>query len=397
MELLQSGLLSVVAFVLVLSVVVFVHEFGHFQAAKWSRVAIDTFSIGFGRTLLGWRDKSGVEWKIGALPLGGYVKFADDSDPVSSKPATVDYSAHPERLADDRAKGLFHAQGVGTRAFVVVAGPLTNFIFAIAAFAAVGLIVGRDLTDYQNLPVRVGEIAENSAAAEAGLRRGDVIESVAGTPVASFRVFRETVMASPGKTLPLVVRRDGELITMSVTPKSDVEGGKPVGRIGVGPLILPEDRNIQTMGPLDAVVFGAEQTWGIIAQQGEFFAKLVSPSPPTDQLAGPIGIFDQTGKFANAAVSGDKDFGARMGDLALVLTQWAAMLSVAVGIMNLLPIPILDGGHLVFYAVEAVRGKRLSERVQEWSFRAGLVVLLTLFVFATWNDLSRILPKLLSF
>jgi regulator of sigma E protease len=396
MELLQSALVSIVAFVLVLSVVVFVHEYGHFQAARWCRVAIDTFSIGFGKRLIGWRDRQGVEWKVGALPLGGYVKFKDDADPASSKPATADYT-DPAVLEADRRKGLFHAQPVGARAFVVAAGPLTNFIFAVIAFAAVGLAIGRDLTDYANLPVRVGEVQQGGAGEAGGLQRGDVIKAVDGAPVATFGAFRDTVMASPGRPLTVEVERYGLFKSLTITPKGEPEGGQTVGRIGVGPLVLPEDRNVQPMNPLEALGFGAEQTWRIIALHGEFFAKLVSPNPPTDQVSGVIGIFDQTGKVANAAVAGDKDMLARAGDLAIVLISWAAMLSVAVGIVNLLPIPILDGGHLVFYAVEAIRGRRLSDRAQEWSFRAGLVVLLSLFIFATWNDLSRILPRILAF
>jgi regulator of sigma E protease len=274
---------------------------------------------------------------------------------------------------------------------------MTNFIFAIAAFAAVGLAIGRDLTDYANLPVRVGAVEAGGAGEAGGLKRGDVIKTVAGAPVTTFGAFREAVIASPGQPLSVGVDRNGQALTLTMTPRSESDGAKMVGRLGVGPLVLPEDRNVQPMNPVEALGFGAEQTWRIITLHGDFFAKLASPNPPTDQLSGPIGIFDQTGKVANAAVSGDKDFGGRIGDLALVLLSWAAMLSVAVGIVNLLPSPILDGGHLVFYAVEAVRGRRLSERAQEWSFRAGMVVLLSLFIFATWNDLSRILPRILPF
>lgn len=396
MELLQSGLVTVLSFVVVLSVVVFVHEYGHFQAARWCKVAIDTFSIGFGRTLLGWHDKNGVHWKVGALPLGGYVKFQDDADPASSKPAGGDYE-DPAKLAADRQRGLFHAQPVGARAFVVVAGPVTNFLFAIAAFATIGLIMGRDVTQYDQLPARLGDLAPNSAAATAGLQRGDQITAIDGRPVSSFRAFRDVVAASPDKPLALTLNRQGQTLAVSITPKREIVNGEPVGRIGAAALVLREERVIEAMNPVEAVGFGMAQTWRIIALHGDFFAKLLSPNPPTDQLSGPIGILDQTGKVANAAIAGDKTMLERIGDLAVMLLGWAALLSVAVGIVNLLPIPMLDGGHLVFYAVEAVRGKRLGERAQEWSFRAGLGVLLLIFVFATWNDLSRILPNLLRF
>jgi regulator of sigma E protease len=396
MDLVQFFLLTVLPFVLVLSVVVFVHEFGHFQAARWCRIAIDTFSIGFGNRLFGWTDRTGVEWKVGALPLGGYVKFKDDADPASSKPVNADYS-DPAQLEADRRKGLFHAQPVAARAFVVAAGPLTNFLFAIVAFAAIGMIVGKDVTRYDDLPVRVGQAEAGTPAARAGLHSGDIIRQIDGQPIARFEDLVKVVGASENKPLVFTIDRGGQTLSLTVTPERITRAGQSAVRIGAPRLILDGERQIEPLGPIDAIGHGMSQTWTIIALHGDFFAKLVSPNPPTDQLSGPIGILDQTGKVAQAAVTGNKTLAQQAGDLGLMLLGWAALLSVAVGIVNLLPIPILDGGHLVFYAVEAIRGKRLSDKAQEWSFKAGLVVLLSIFVFATWNDLSRILPNLLRF
>ncbi|MBK6704344.1 MAG: site-2 protease family protein [Caulobacteraceae bacterium] len=189
MDVLQNILIYAGSFVLVLSVVVFVHEFGHFQVARWRGVAIDTFSIGFGKTLLSWRDKQGVQWKVGALPLGGYVKFADDADAMSTAPR--EKIEDPATLAEARKKGLFHAQPVLTRSLVVAAGPVTNFIFSILAFATLALVVGRDVTPMNEVPARIAAVTPDSAAQRAGLQPGDVIRSVNGQPIASFSALQQ--------------------------------------------------------------------------------------------------------------------------------------------------------------------------------------------------------------
>jgi regulator of sigma E protease len=215
-DVLQNILIYAGSFVLVLSVVVFVHEFGHFQVARWRGVAIDTFSIGFGKTLLGWRDKQGVQWKVGALPLGGYVKFADDVDAMSSGPR--EKIEDPQALAEARAKGLFHAQPLSTRSVVVAAGPATNFVFSIAAFALIALIVGRDATDYTAVPARVATVAESSAAATAGLQQGDIIRAANGQTIANFADLQTIVAAAPEQTLALQVERDGQTLALNATP-----------------------------------------------------------------------------------------------------------------------------------------------------------------------------------
>ncbi|MBX9746737.1 MAG: RIP metalloprotease [Hyphomonadaceae bacterium] len=394
----QTLLVYLAAFVVVLSVVVFVHEFGHFQVARWRKVAIDTFSIGFGKTLLGWRDRKGVHWKIGALPLGGYVKFADDADAMSTAPR--EQIDDPAARAEARRKGLFHAQSLTTRGLVVAAGPVTNFIFSILAFALLALVVGRDVTDPATIPARIAAVAEDSAAASAGLLPGDIVRSIDGAPIANYDALRARVAESAETPLAFVVERDGETLALTVTPRrapadqGTVRAGQ--GLLGVtGPLALRSEREIEPIGPLEAVSIGAQNTWGIIAQTGAYIGAVFSGRESGNQIAGPLGIINVSGQVATSAMNGpgDSSLGDRAGMLALALLNLAAVLSVAVGFVNLLPIPILDGGHLLFYGIEAVRGgKPIPAAAQEWAYRAGFAVMASLFLFATWNDITRLFP-----
>jgi regulator of sigma E protease len=388
---LQGILIYAASFVVVLSVVVFVHEFGHFQVARWRKVAIDTFSIGFGKTLFGWRDKQGVQWKVGALPLGGYVKFADDADAMSTAPR--EQIDDPAALAEARAKGLFHAQPLLTRSLVVAAGPVFNFIFAILAFALIALTIGRDITDADALPARIASVAANSAAANAGLRPGDIIVTVSGRSVANFTQLQAEVAPSAGRALPIVVRRDQETLSLTITPTNT--NGR--GVLGVsGPMALASERQVERFGPLGALRVGAENTWGIVAQTGAYIGAIFAGRESGDQIAGPLGIINVSGQVATSALTGPgggDDWTDRLGTLGISLLGLAAVLSVAVGFVNLLPIPILDGGHLLFYAIEAARGgKPLPPAAQEWAYRAGFAVMASLFLFATWNDITRLLP-----
>jgi regulator of sigma E protease len=394
LDALQNILIYGGSFIAVLSVVVFVHEFGHFQAARWLKVAIDAFAIGFGKRIAGWRDKQGVEWKIGALPLGGYVKFTGDADAASTGPA--EQITDPIALAAARRNGLFHAQPLSTRAIVVAAGPATNFIFSILAFALVLMIVGRDITDVANLPARVDGVQAGSAAATAGLQPGDVVTSIDGQAISSFHVFQEKVAAAPNRTLAISVRRAGAEVPLSVTPGSREtrlpDGSAQVrGFVGVERRTLPQERVIQRVGPAEAIGFGAQQTWMIVAGTATYMADVVTGRQSGEHIAGPVGIMQESGRIAQSALDQpDESLIAKLGELALSLLQWAAILSVAVGIVNLLPIPLLDGGHLLFYAIEAVRGgKPLPLIAQEWAFRAGALVMVSLFLFATWNDVAR--------
>ena len=344
LDLLQNVLIYGGSFILVLSIVVFVHEYGHFQSARWLKVAIDTFSIGFGRTVFGWRDRHGVQWKIGALPLGGYVKFADDADAMSMAP--IEQISDPAAKAEARRKGLFHAQSLTTRAIVVAAGPISNFIFSIAAFAVLAFVVGRDTA-------RVDSVAPQSPAAAAGLQPGDIILSVAGDGIDDFVDLQRIVAVSAGRELPLLLRRDGNELALSVTPRLDES--TQAGMLGVGH--QTDLSQFVRIGPLAAIGEGAARTWDMVAQTGAYVGSIFAGRASGDQIAGPLGILNVSGQVASASLNGpDSGPGGRLGMLALSLLGLAAMLSVAVGIVNLLPIPILDGGHLLFYAIEALRG-----------------------------------------
>jgi len=382
MDELQNILIYAGSFVLVLSVVVFVHEFGHFQVARWRGVAIDTFSIGFGKTLLGWRDKQGVQWKIGALPLGGYVKFADDADAMSSAPR--ERVEDPTALAEARQRGLFHAQPLSTRSMVVAAGPFANFIFAIFAFGLLAFIVGRDTA-------RIDEVQPDSPAAAAGLQAGDVVISVDGGEISDFPGLQRAIASSPGTALDLVVRRDDQEIPIEVRPRAHPENPR-IGVIGVGHTSSFESR--ERIGPLTALGEGARNTWAIIAQTVSYIGGIFTGRESGSEIAGPAGIFMVSGQVASSALDApESTLAQRLQLLALSLLKLAAVLSVAVGFVNLLPIPILDGGHLLFYLVEAVRGGRpLPAAAQEWAYRAGFAVMASLFLFATWNDITRLLP-----
>jgi regulator of sigma E protease len=384
MDVLQNILIYAGSFVLVLSVVVFVHEFGHFQVARWRGVAIDTFSIGFGKTLVGWRDKQGVEWKIGALPLGGYVKFADDADAMSTAPR--EKIEDPAALAEARRKGLFHAQPLSTRSMVVAAGPITNFIFAILAFALLAFVLGRDVASLDT-------IEPDSPAAAAGLQPGDIVRSIDGRRIRDFQGLQRVIAASPDRTLNVIVMRDEREVSLQLTPRPHPDNPQ-AGSIGVGHNSSPESR--ERINPVAAIGIGASNTWQIIAQTGSYIGGVFTGRESGNQIAGPLGIINVSGQVATSALSGGDDdvsFTYRLGILALSLLNLAAVLSVAVGIVNLLPIPILDGGHLLFYAIEGARGgKPLPPSAQEWAYRAGFAVMASLFLFATWNDITRLFP-----
>lgn len=388
-------LLTAASFVFVLGLVVFVHEYGHFSAARLCRIAVKSFSIGMGPALASRLDRHGTTWKVGAIPVGGFVSWVDDTDPSSTGPAPEEFRELSQEEA--RRRGHFRAQPIAARAFVVAAGPVSNFIFAIAAFAAVLLIAGRDVTDRAALTPRVDGVRAESPAAVGGLLAGDIIITIDGQPIASFGAMQEIVTGSPGRELAVQVNRGGDTVNLRVTPRAesvpDATGAtRTIGLLGIERRTLPEERVMQRFGPVGAVVAGAQQTWSIVAMTGAYVGNIITGRASAEHIAGPAGIFSESGRIASGAVDQQGvSLGERLSDLLLSLIQWAAILSVAVGIVNLLPIPILDGGHLLFYAIEAVRGgKPLPAQAQEWALRAGLAVLGSLFLFATWNDIQRI-------
>lgn len=394
---LQNLLIYGGSFVLVLSIVVFVHEFGHFRIGRWCGIAVKSFSIGLGSEWLGWTDRHGTRWKVSRIPLGGFVSWIDDTDGSSTRPASAEALALSHEEA--RRLGHFRAMPLWKRAATVAAGPLSNFVFAILAFALAAWIAGRDVTDYTQVAPRIGGVEQGSVAAAAGLTGGDVILSINGAPISTWGQFQSLVMNSAGQDLALIVSSPDGQRNVTVTPRR-TERRMPdgstqwVGAIGVRLGVLNEDRAVEPISLPAALGYGAAGTWEIIARTGAYVGGIFSFQNSGRDIAGPLGILNASGEVTTMALdAADGGPLAKFGSVALALLQWAAMLSVAVGIVNLLPIPVLDGGHLLFYGIEALRGGRpLPPSAQEWAYRAGFAVIASLFLFATWNDISRLFP-----
>lgn len=351
-----------VPFLLVLSVVVFVHEFGHYYVARRNGVRIETFSIGFGQELLGWNDRHGTRWKLSLIPLGGYVKMLGDADASS---ATID-------LAAAGRPDSFPSKSVWQRMAIVVAGPMANFVFAIVALALLFTLVGRPFT-----PAEVGEVQPDSPAAAAGLLPEDRIVAVDGQAIESFEALQTIVRDSAGQHLAFAIERQGERMTLTVTPaaseiKDRFGNAYRVGLIGVSRAGVEYRRSNPFLAPFEAAAETGRMIGGTLYAIGQ----MVVGSRGTDELGGPLRIAQMSGQIAQDG---------------LVPVLWfTAVLSINLGLINLFPIPMLDGGHLLLYAIEAGRGRPLTERSQEIAFRFGLAMVLSLMVFATWNDLVHL-------
>jgi len=359
----------VVPFLVVLTVIVFVHELGHFWVARRCGVRVETFSIGFGPELFGWMDRHGTRWKIAAVPLGGYVKFFGDADATSG---TTDGAAMATMTDADRAVS-FHHKSLPQRAAIVLAGPMANFIFAILVYAALFMSVGQSFS-----PPVVGGIIAGSAAEQAGLRVGDRITSLDGKEIRSFTDMRTYVALRAETPIQVGLLRDTQPLTVTVTPaRVDVPDGfgntQRVGQLGVQAAGRIE---FIKHGPVSAVTQAVRQIGTEISSTFTYLGRIIGGKESGDQLSGPLGIAKMSGDVAKASWLG--------------LISLMATLSVAIGLINLFPVPMLDGGHLLFYMVEAVRGKPLGERAQEYGFRIGFALVLSLFLFATWNDLNRL-------
>ena len=361
----------ILPFLFVLTIVVFFHELGHFLVARWCGVKVDAFSIGFGPELFGWNDKHGTRWRVAAVPLGGYVRFLGDDNAASA--ADRDSVAN---LTEDERKSSFHGKALWQRAAIVAAGPIANFILAIVIFAGTFAFVGQYVT-----PAKVDTVQEGSAAARAGILPGDTILTINGTQIESFNDLQRIVSVSAGRELEVVLERDSKTITVTAVPDlreiEDRFGNKHnVGLLGVASKTDPDDVRLVTYSPPEAVWRGMKETWFVVDRTLSFIGGVISGRDDASQLGGPIRI---------AQISGDV---AQIGFAALV--NLTAILSVSIGLLNLFPIPMLDGGHLMFYAVEAVRGRPLSPRIEDLSYRIGLAVVLMLMLFATWNDLTNL-------
>jgi regulator of sigma E protease len=369
---LGSGILyAIIGFLFVLTVVVFIHELGHFLVARWCGVRVLVFSIGFGPELFGFNDRHGTRWKISAIPLGGYVKFFGDENAAS-----VPDQAAIAAMSEAERKVSFVHQKVGPRAAIVVAGPLANFILAILIFAAAALINGRQST----LP-RVDTVVPNSAAATAGFQPGDIVQSINGRAIRSFSDMQRIVSFNAGESLTITVERDGKPITLQATPalqevKDNFGNTHRMGVLGITRSLAADEVRFERVGFLGAVEIGFTETWGLVEQTMTYIWRIFAGRASADQLGGPIMIAQMSGQVASVSFS--------------LLVQFVAMISVSIGLLNLFPVPLLDGGHLLFYSIEAVRGRPLSERAQEYGFRIGMALVLMLMVFATYNDIGRL-------
>ncbi|MFN3584708.1 RIP metalloprotease RseP [Phenylobacterium sp.] len=393
MQFLQNALLYVVPFLLVLGMVVTVHELGHFLAARWLGTKIDRFSIGFGRALASWRDRHGVEWRVGWMPLGGYVRFAGDEN-MASIPDAEDLAAMRREVVKREGEGslsqYFHFKPLWQRAIIVAAGPAANFLLAIAIFAALLMSFGELV-----LPFRVAQVTPNSPAAVAGFRPGDLIVEANGRAVRRFDEVQQLVRVRAEVPTSFVVERGGARVTLVATPRWEVQkdavaGEQRVGVLGLIPAQRAEDFQRVRYGPVQAVAGGVQRTWSTLETSVYYLGRLVTGQVGADQLRGPLGIASVTKNVAELGAEGALSVGQMVIGASLNLIQLAALISVSIGFMNLLPVPVLDGGHLMFYAYEAVARRPLAAKVQAAGYRVGLALVLGLMLFATWNDLQRL-------
>jgi regulator of sigma E protease len=358
------------AFLFVITLVVFFHELGHFLVARYFGVTVEVFSVGFGKEIFGWNDKYGTRWKVSWLPIGGYVKFAGDAD-AASRP---DHAAAQSMTAEQR-KGALLLKPLHQRAWVAASGPLANFILAIVILTGLFLYSGHTMI----APV-IGEVTKDSPAAAAGIRAGDRVTRIDGTEITDFQQLPEIISVNGGSPLAMGIHRAGQDLTIWLTPrlmKTRDMLGNDTSQMVIG--VRPDTHvpvTHERYGPVGAFAAACSETWSIIKNTILGIGQMIGGHASTDQLRGPAGIAQMTKQVA--------EFGF------LPLLNLVAILSVSIGLANLFPIPLLDGGHLLYYGCEAVLGRPLGARAQDVGFRLGLVLVLGLMLLTTWNDLVRL-------
>ncbi len=367
MDLLNGLVTYVIPFLIVLTVLVFVHELGHYWVARRNGVRVEVFSIGFGNELFGWTDRAGTRWRFSAVPLGGYVKMYGDADAASAPDASV------KEMTDEQRAVSFHHKRVGQRAAIVVAGPAANFLFAIVAFAVIYVFVGQPFT-----PADVGGVLPGSAAERAGIQPGDRIVEINGESIERFEDILRIVQLNLTQPLEITVDRDGQELSITATPtvveETDRSGNTHrFARLGISRPGI----EIRQHPPLEALWRATLETWTQTTGTLRAVGQMLSGRRSSDEVGGMFTIGQQAGEVVRNG-----------GVIGLVI--FMAVLSINLGLINLFPVPMLDGGHLVFYAAEAVRGRPLSLQAQEYGFRIGLVLVFSLMLFATWNDLVRL-------
>ncbi len=364
---LHHGLGYILPFLFILTVLVFVHEFGHYFIARRNGVRVEVFSIGFGPELFGWHDRAGTRWKFSAIPLGGYVKMFGDNDASSGLP-----TAGLARMTPAEREISFHYKRLGQRAAIVVAGPAANFVFAIAVLAVLFMTFGQPFT-----PAQVGQVQPGSAAQRGGIKPGDVIVKINGASIQSFEDIQQDVRLNPGVPMAIVVKRDGRDLTFDVTPTKTELTDRFGNHYEIGLLgIARNGVDYVKRDPATALMQAGAETWTLSADTLKAMWQIVIGTRGTDELGGPLRIAQMSGDVAQGGI--------------VAVVWFMAVLSINLGLINLFPVPVLDGGHLLFYAAEALRGKPLGQRAQEYGFRIGLALVLTLMVFATWNDLVHL-------
>ncbi|WPO39339.1 RIP metalloprotease RseP [Tardiphaga sp. 42S5] len=361
----------IIPFLFVLTIVVFFHELGHFLVARWNGVKVLTFSLGFGPELAGFNDRHGTRWKISAIPLGGYVKFFGDESEASTPS-----SAALEGMTADERKGSFHHKRVGQRAAIVAAGPIANFILAIVIFTCLFTFFGKPSTT-----AKVDSIQAGSAAEKAGFQSGDIIKAIDGKVIGSFSDMQRIVGTKAGEQLAFSVKRGEATVELKGTPelrevKDSFGNVHRLGVLGITRATAVGEAITERVNPATAFVLGVKETWFVVDRTIAYIGGVFTGREAADQIGGPMRIAQISGQVATIGLT--------------ALIHLAAVLSISIGLLNLFPVPLLDGGHLLFYAVEAVRGRPLSERAQEMGFRIGLGLVLMLMVFATYNDILHL-------
>lgn len=356
----------VLPFLITLTVLVFVHELGHYAVARWNKVRVEVFSIGFGPELFGFTDRAQTRWKFSMIPLGGYVRMFGDRNVASMPDGTVRDFTDAERAV------AFAHKRLGQRAAIVAAGPIANFVFGALLFAGLFTFVGQPFTSPE-----VGAVQPGSAAEAAGLEAGDVIVEINGSRIDRFEDIRQLVQLGLGEPLEIVVLRGDRRLTFPTLPEvieqEDSLGNTyRIGRLGVQSIGLGYEKR----DPASALWYGTEAVWTQVNVAFKAIGQMIGGSRDTREIGGPLRIAWLSGEMAQGGL--------------IVALNFMAILSVHLGLINLFPVPLLDGGHLLFYVAEALRGKPLGERAQEYGFRIGLALVLLLFVFATWNDLVQL-------